>query len=107
MNVAVPDLTVTKTNSVSGSAAAGTPWTWTLTVSNSNAVGTVPARFDGGGRDRPGQPPEREHQLRHADVANQYRHLWAGNIVCAIVASDLTCTASGGRSASRGAAASR
>ena len=46
VTVAAPDLTVTKTNSVSGTTTPGAPWTWTLTVSNSNAVGSRARDFD-------------------------------------------------------------
>jgi uncharacterized repeat protein (TIGR01451 family) len=88
--VTAPDLTLTKTDSVGNATTLGNNWTWTLHVAN---PGNAAASFANGNTIVSDNLPNANITYGAVSVANKIGT--AGTITCAIVTSDLTCTASG------------
>jgi hypothetical protein len=86
------DLTLSKANNVSGSAVTGQAWNWTLTAANTGA----PATFVDGQVILSDNLPNAGLTYGTPTVQNVSNITGNANISCAIAASDLTCTASGG-----------
>jgi uncharacterized repeat protein (TIGR01451 family) len=86
------DLTLTKANNAGGAAVTGQPWNWTLTAANTGA----PATFADGQTILTDNLPTAG--LTYGAVSLQSVSNVSGIpfINCAIVSSNLTCTASGG-----------
>jgi len=86
------DLTLTKANNVGGSAVTGQAWNWTLTAANAGA----PATFLDGQVILSDNLPNANLTYGTPVVQTVSNITGSANISCAIVGSDLTCTANGG-----------
>ncbi|MCB0165335.1 MAG: S8 family serine peptidase [Anaerolineae bacterium] len=88
----VPDLTATNTSSTGSSGLVGVPFTWQVTVAN---TGTGSAIFEAGKTILIDNLPASGAIYGAPTVNNSVNVTNAANIVCTIVANNLSCTANG------------
>jgi hypothetical protein len=93
VTVTSPDLTATKTNTMGGNLLLGGTWDWRIDVAN---AGNGAATFATGQVILQDDLPNANASYSAPLVSNQVGLSGAGTVSCSILASTLSCTASGG-----------